>query len=83
MICKQPQKDMLLPRKKGNRLLRKASRKIREYFYEDEYQYMGGEDESSGILWFAEASICLYQFIGQCYYVYCAFKFKGFSPFAA
>ena len=78
-------KDTLLPRPRrgGNRILRKASRKIREYFNEDDYQYMGGEDESDGILYIAELFICLYQIIGQCYYVYCAFRFKGLSPFAA
>ena len=80
------------PRRGGIR--RKTSRKIREYFYEDDHQYMGGKHDdfyneegidmtSDTVLNAAEKFICLYQIIGQCYYVACAFHYKGQSPFAA
>lgn len=92
----------LLPRRKGNKLLRNLSRAIRARIFSYDRQYEGGEEkelddfvtkeesvaeeeetQESLILKGSELFICLYQFIGQCYYVFCAFYFKGFTPFAA
>ena len=75
----------LLPRRRGNKLLRKFSYAIRDRIFDyDQPQYSGGEEDASDqILILSELFICLYQFIGQCYYVSCAFYYKGFTPFAA